>query len=201
MFTGLVEETGIVHGIIPGTESIRLSVRARLCATDVRVGDSIAVNGCCLTVVTRRAVRGGALLGFDLLKETWDRTSISVAALGAKVNLERSLSVGQRLGGHFVTGHVDGTGKITAWERRGMDQVLEISAPREIRRYIVLKGSIAVDGISLTVAAETRGGFRLWIIPHTFEVTALKERVVGDRVNLEADMLGKYVERFVRSRR
>ncbi len=201
MFTGLVEETGIVHGIIPGTESIRLSVRARLCATDVRVGDSIAVNGCCLTVVTRRAVRGGALLGFDLLKETWDRTSISVAALGAKVNLERSLSVGQRLGGHFVTGHVDGTGKITAWERRGMDHVLEISAPREIRRYIVLKGSIAVDGISLTVAAETRGGFRLWIIPHTFEVTALKERVVGDRVNLEADMLGKYVERFVRSRR
>lgn len=174
---------------------------ARLCATDVRVGDSIAVNGCCLTVVTRRAVRGGALLGFDLLKETWDRTSISGAALGAKVNLERSLSVGQRLGGHFVTGHVDGTGKITAWERRGTDHVLEISAPRDIRRYIVLKGSIAVDGISLTVAAETRGGFRLWIIPHTFEVTALKERVVGDRVNLEADMLGKYVERFVRSRR
>ncbi len=201
MFTGLVEETGIVHGITPGTESIRLSVRARLCATDVRVGDSIAVNGCCLTVVTRRAVRGGALLGFDLLKETWDRTSISGAALGAKVNLERSLSVGQRLGGHFVTGHVDGTGKITAWERRGTDHVLEISAPRDIRRYIVLKGSIAVDGISLTVAAETRGGFRLWIIPHTFEVTALKERVVGDRVNLEADMLGKYVERFVRSRR
>lgn len=201
MFTGLVEETGTVHSITPGTGSIRLSVRARLCATAVRVGDSIAVNGCCLTMVARRAVRGGALLGFDLLKETWDRTSISVAALGAKVNLERSLSVGQRLGGHFVTGHVDGTGKITAWERRGTDHVLEISAPRDIRRYIVLKGSIAVDGISLTVAAETRSGFRLWIIPHTFEVTALNERVVGDRVNLEADMLGKYVERFVRSRR
>jgi riboflavin synthase len=201
MFTGLVEETGVVHAIEAQADAIRLSVRAQVCAKGARLGDSIAVNGCCLTVVTRKAVRGGALLGFDLLKETWDRTNLSAVVLGSKVNLERSLSVGQRLGGHFVTGHVDGTGVITAWERRGRDHVLEIAAPKDIRRYVVFKGSVAVDGISLTVAAETRGGFRIWIIPHTFEVTALNERTVGDRVNLEADMLGKYVERFVRARR
>jgi riboflavin synthase len=201
MFTGLVEETGLVHAITPRTDGIRLDVRARLCGEGVQLGDSIAVNGCCLTVVTRKKSRGTTTLGFDLLRETWDRTNLSSVAIGSKVNLERSLSVGQRLGGHFVTGHIDGTGTITAWEQQGRDHVLEIAAPKEIRRYVVFKGSVAVDGISLTVAAETRGGFRIWIIPHTFEVTALNERSVGDRVNLEADMLGKYVERFVRARR
>ena len=101
------------------------------------------------------------------------------------------------MGGHFVTGHVDGTGTITRWQRQGRDHVLEIAAPADVRRYVVFKGSITVDGISLTVAGVTRGGFRIWIIPHTWEVTALRERKVGDRVNLEADLLGKYVERFV----
>jgi riboflavin synthase len=105
--------------------------------------------------------------------------------------------VGDRLGGHFVTGHVDCTGTITRWQRQGRDHVLEIAAPADVRRYVVFKGSITVDGISLTVAGVTRGGFRIWIIPHTWEVTALQERKVGDRVNLEADLLGKYVERFV----
>lgn len=205
MFTGLVEETGIVNRVEPGETSVRLWVDARLTAQRARLGDSIAVNGCCLTVVAKRAIRRGgktgACLAFDLLQETWDRTNLSAVKPGSAVNLERSLAAGDRLGGHFVTGHIDGTGKIRTWERRGRDHVLEIAAPAAICRYIVFKGSVAVDGISLTVAGLFRGGFRIWIIPHTFEVTALRERQVGDVVNLEADMLGKYVERFVRARR
>ena len=205
MFTGLVEETGIVNRVEPGETSVRLWVDAQVAAQGARLGDSIAVNGCCLTVVAKRAIRRGgktgACLAFDLLQETWDRTNLSAVKPGSAVNLERSLAAGDRLGGHFVTGHIDGTGKIRTWERRGRDHVLEIAAPTAICRYIVFKGSVAVDGISLTVAGVFRGGFRIWIIPHTFEVTALRERQVGDVVNLEADMLGKYVERFVRARR
>jgi riboflavin synthase len=205
MFTGLVEETGLVHRIEPGESSVRLWIRAGVTARGARLGDSIAVNGCCLTVVARRAMRGsgrnGTCLAFDLLQETWDRTNLSSVKPGSAVNLERSLAAGDRLGGHFVTGHIDGTGRIRTWERRGRDHVLEIMAPAAICRYVVFKGSVAVDGISLTVAGVFRGGFRIWIIPHTFEVTALRERQVGDTVNLEADMLGKYVERFVRARK
>jgi riboflavin synthase len=115
------------------------------------------------------------------------------------VNLERALRADARLGGHFVTGHIDGTGRITRWEKKGADHLLDVSAPAGIMRYIVHKGSIAVEGISLTVAAVRKSGFRLWIIPHTLAVTALRERDVGDPVNLETDLLGKYVERFVKS--
>lgn len=218
MFTGLVEETGVVQAVEPGNSSVRLWVDTRRVAKGVRLGDSIAVNGCCLTVVAVRkragsrspapgrssrvsTTRPGATLAFDLLQETWDRTNLSSVKPGSAVNLERSLAAGDRLGGHFVTGHIDGTGTIRTWERRGRDHVLEVKAPAAICRYIVFKGSVAVDGISLTVAGVFRGGFRIWIIPHTFEVTALRERQVGDVVNLEADMLGKYVERFVRARR
>ncbi|MEN9547019.1 MAG: Riboflavin synthase [Verrucomicrobiota bacterium] len=205
MFTGLVEETGTVRRVEPGDASVRLWVDARITAQGAHLGDSIAVNGCCLTVVARKAIRSGGRAGvslaFDLLQETWDRTNLSSVKPGSAVNLERSLAAGDRLGGHFVTGHIDGTGKIRTWERRGRDHILEITAPAAICRYIVFKGSVAVDGISLTVAGVFRGGFRIWIIPHTFEVTALRERQVGDGVNLEADMLGKYVERFVRARR
>ena len=199
MFTGIVEEAGIVRAVEPGTTSIRLRVEARIAGKGVQLGDSVAVNGCCLTVVSRATIRGGVHLGFDLLRETWDRTNLSAVTPGSVVNLERALAVGARLGGHFVTGHIDGTGTIRRWERQGSDHVLEIAAPAAIRRYIIFKGSVAVDGISLTVAAVTRGGFRIWIIPHTLEVTALHERHVGDRVNLEADLLGKYVEQFVRT--
>jgi riboflavin synthase len=196
MFTGIVEETGKVVAVEPSPRSIRLEVSAGVAARQVRLGDSIAVNGCCLTVAAIR--RGRTVrLAFDLLRETWERTNLSAVTPGSLVNLERSLAVGDRLGGHFVTGHVDGTGTITRWQRQGRDHVLEITAPTDVRRYVVFKGSIAIDGISLTVAGVTKGGFRIWIIPHTWEVTALRERKVGDRVNLEADLLGKYVERFV----
>ena len=197
MFTGIVEETGTVASLRESAAAIHLAVRARVCARGTKAGDSIAVNGCCLTVTKISRAGRGTRLHFDLLRETWTRTNLQFAKPGALVNLERALAANGRLGGHFVTGHIDGVGKITRWERAGADHVLDIAAPREVRRYVIFKGSIAVDGISLTVAGVTRSGFRLWIIPHTFAVTALRERKVGDAVNLEADLLGKYVEQFV----
>ena len=196
MFTGIVEETGTVTRVRETDRALQLTVRAKLCARGTKVGDSIAINGCCLTVTKIARAKSGALMQFDLLRETWTRTNLQFAAAGSLVNLERSLAANGRLGGHFVTGHIDAVGKITRWERAGADHVLDITAPPGVRRYVVFKGSIAVDGMSLTVAGVTKTGFRIWIIPHTFEVTALHERKVGDAVNLEADLLGKYVENF-----
>jgi riboflavin synthase len=201
MFTGIVEETGLVKAIKPTGKSIELTIEAKRCARGLKLGDSVAVNGCCLTVVKLTARGRDKLVRFDLLRETWERTNLQFAQAGAAVNLERSLRADGRLDGHFVTGHIDGVGKITRWERAGQDHVLEISAPPDVMRYIVFKGSIAVDGISLTVAAVQAKSFRIWIIPHTHAVTALRERKVGDVVNLEADILAKYVERFTPSRR
>jgi riboflavin synthase len=197
MFTGIVEETGVVRDIRTGPGSIRLTVGAKLCGRGLRIGDSLAVNGCCLTVVKLASRAGQKLVQFDLLRETWQRTNLQFARVGSLVNLERSLPVNGRLGGHFVTGHVDGLGIITRRERTGRDQVLEIEAPPEVMRYVVFKGSIAVDGISLTVAGVGKKTFRVWIIPHTAQVTALKERSPGDAVNLETDLLGKYVAKFL----
>jgi riboflavin synthase len=197
MFTGIVEETGIVRRIAVSPRSIQLVVEARRCARGLKVGDSVAVNGCCLTVV-KITPRGPAkLVQFDLLRETWQRTNLQRARPRSLVNLERPLRADGRLDGHFVTGHIDGTGQIVRWERSGADHVLEIAAAPELMRHIVFKGSIAVDGISLTVAGVSREKFRVWIIPHTYEVTALKQRKVGDAVNLETDLLGKYVARLL----
>ena len=201
MFTGIVEETGTVIRVRETDRALHLIVRAKLCALGTKVGDSLAINGCCLTVTKIARAKGQALLHFDLLRETWMRTNLQFAAAGSLVNLERSLAANGRLGGHFVTGHIDAVGKITRWERAGADHVLDITAPPGVRRYVVFKGSIAVDGMSLTVAGVTKSGFRIWIIPHTFEVTALHERKVGDAVNLEADLLGKYVENFCAARK
>ncbi len=200
MFTGIVEETGTVHSVRRLESSIRLVVRPGICGTGVEVGDSVAVNGCCLTVVEVAGRGRRRDLHFDLLLETWERTNLKAVQPGSLVNLERSLAVGDRIGGHFVSGHIDGTGRITRWERAGQDHVLEVSAPAEVMRYVVFKGSIAVDGISLTVAGVQRGRFRIWIIPHTYEVTALRERGVGDEVNLEADLIGKYVGQLLEAR-
>jgi riboflavin synthase len=199
MFTGIVEETGIVERITPTAKSIELTVRAKVCARGLKIGDSLAANGCCLTVVKLSKRGAGRLVQMDLLKETWKRTNLQFARKGSMVNLERSLQVGARLGGHFVTGHIDGTGRITRWERAGEDHVLEITAPAEVMRYVVFKGSLTVDGISLTVAGVGKRSLRVWIIPHTHSATALRERAVGDAVNLEADILGKYVRQFVKT--
>jgi riboflavin synthase len=199
MFTGIVEEAGTVERIRPAAKSIELTVRTRVCGRGLRRGQSLAVNGCCLTVI-KLAGRGPCKVAqFDLLRETWRCTNLQFAEPGSLVNLERPVRAQGEFGGHFVTGHIDGLGNIMRWEREGQDHVLDIAAPPEIMRYVVSKGSIAVDGISLTVAAVNRNGFRIWIIPHTYEVTALRERRVGDAVNLEADLLGKYVEKFVTS--
>ncbi len=196
MFTGIIEETGAVESIHPGDKSVRLTISLRKTGLGLSVGDSLSVNGCCLTVVEIGSKGRSKMVQFDLLKETWNLTNLKDCRAGSAVNLERSLEAGGRLGGHFVTGHIDGTGKIMTWEQKGEDYQLQVSAPDPVMRYVVHKGSIAVDGISLTVAAMEKSCFTIWIIPHTFNQTALKERAVGDAVNLEADMLGKYVERF-----
>lgn len=201
MFTGIVEEAGLVERIEPAKRSIQLTVRAGKIARGLKEGDSVAINGCCLTAVKISAQGKSKLIRFDLLQETWRLTNLQFAQVGSLVNLERPLRASGEFGGHFVTGHIDGVGKITRWERVRRDHVLDIAAPPEVMRYIIYKGSIAVDGISLTVAGVQKKGFRVWIIPHTFEITALKERKVGDAVNLEADMLGKYAEKFISSAR
>lgn len=201
MFTGIVEEAGLVERIEPAKRSIQLTVRAGKIARGLKEGDSVAINGCCLTAVKISAQGKSKLIRFDLLQETWRLTNLQFAQVGSLVNLERPLRASGEFGGHFVTGHIDGVGKIARWERVRRDHVLDIAAPPEVMRYIIYKGSIAVDGISLTVAGVQKKGFRVWIIPHTFEITALKERKVGDAVNLEADMLGKYAEKFISSAR
>jgi riboflavin synthase len=201
MFTGIIEATGMVERIRPAAKSIELIIRAGRLARGLKVGNSLAVNGCCLTVVKCFARSKRKLLQFDLLRETWERTNLRFAGVGSLINLERPLRADGRLDGHFVTGHVDGVGKIIRWERSGQDHVLEIAPPPGLMRYIIFKGSIAVDGVSLTVAAVRKKSFRVWIIPHTYEVTALRERKVGDALNLEADILGKYVAKFIVARK
>src|SRR5690242_6492343 len=201
MFTGIVEEAGTVERIRPTAKSVELTVRAGVTGRGLKVGGSLAVNGCCLTAVKLGARGKFKLAQFDLLQETWRRTNLRFARAGSLVNLERPLRASGEFGGHFVTGHIDGVGKIVRWERAGQDHVLDIAAPADVMRYIVFKGSVAVDGISLTVAGVNRKGFRIWIIPHTFDNTALRDRKVGDAVNLEADLLGKYVEKFLAGRR
>ena len=201
MFTGIIEETGTVTSIKPPARSMELTIEAQRWARGLKLGDSVAVNGCCLTVVKLSGRGARKQVRFDLLRETWERTNLQFTRPGAALNLERPLRADGRLDGHFVTGHVDGMGKIVRWERAGKDHVLDIAAPAEVMRYLVFKGSVAVDGISLTVAAVQAKRFRIWIIPHTHAVTALRERQTGDAVNLEADILAKYVERFTPGRR
>lgn len=196
MFTGLVEETGRVVEIVRGADAIRMVVKVDHCTRGLKKGDSLAVNGCCLTATQIRRLKKGARVSFDLLQETWSRTSFAELSEGDPVNLERSLRASDRLGGHFVTGHVDAVGRIRKLERHGADHELIIAAPRSVLDYVVEKGSIAVDGISLTVAGVGKTWFRLWIIPHTMKVTNLFSKEKGSQVNLEADLIGKYVRQF-----
>jgi riboflavin synthase len=197
MFTGLVEGTGKVLALTPQpTGGVRLQLDAGPIAADARLGDSIALNGCCLTVTAL----DGPRLAFDLLEETLARTSLRQAGPGAIVNLERALAANGRYGGHFVTGHIDATGTIRVWQQTGVDYELRIAIDPAHGRYLVPKGCIAVDGISLTVADVAPDEFSVWIIPHTREVTALRERKVGDPLNLEFDLLAKYTEKILASR-
>ncbi|MBI5691716.1 MAG: riboflavin synthase [Verrucomicrobia bacterium] len=196
MFTGIVEETGQVVAFEPRTEAWSLRVAARVVREDLAAGDSIAVNGCCLTT----AEFDGSSIRFDVLEETRRLTNFSALRAGALVNLERSLRFGGKIGGHFVTGHVDALGRVEVFEPRGKDHYLRIAVPAELTRYTVHKGSIAIDGISLTIAEATERSLAVWIIPHTLEVTNLREKRAGDPVNLEFDLLGKHVEKLLATR-
>jgi len=196
MFTGLVEETGTLLALDRSAAGARLTLRAPLVTGGARIGDSVAVNGCCLTVTAHE----GEQLQFDLLAETLARTNLGQLTPGAPVNLERALLAHARLGGHFVQGHVDTTSRVRAFEPVGVDYRLEIELPREFAGYVAFKGSIAIDGISLTVAEVHDASFVAWIIPHTLEVTNLRTKKAGDFVNLEFDLLAKYVERILATR-
>lgn len=193
MFTGIVEETGSVEEFARAGGSWRLRLRAARALEGTAVGDSVAVNGCCLTAVAL----GGGSVTFDVLEETRRLTNFHALAPGAPVNLERSMRLDGRFGGHFVSGHVDGQGVIEALEARGGDHWLRVRGPAASGRFLVLKGSVAVDGISLTVAEVDGDTFAAWIIPHTIAATNLRARAAGDAVNLEYDMLGKYVEKLL----
>ena len=186
MFTGIVEEVGTVTGL----EGQRLTIAASKVLEDVKLGDSIAVNGACLTVVDFESSHFTVELAPDALK----RTSLGSWVAGQQVNLERPLAVSDRLGGHIVQGHVDATGRITSSRTEGNSQILRIRYPNRLRVYIVEKGFITVDGISLTVVQKGTSSFTLSVIPYTLENTNLQDKGPGDRVNLEADIVAKYVE-------
>ena len=194
MFTGLIEEVGTVAAVHTGNRSTRLQIAAPQIAKQTRSGDSIAVNGCCLTLASRR----GNDLTFDLLEETIARTNLKKLRRNDQINLERPLRADGRFGGHFVQGHIDCASPILVFDKKDVDFRLEISLPAEFASYIAPKGSIAVNGISLTVADIFPKSFVAWIIPYTKKHTNLDRAEADDLVNLEFDILAKYVERMLR---
>lgn len=193
MFTGIVEELGEIRGIHREADSITLTIRATTVLDDVHHGDSIAVNGVCLTVVEF----GDDFFTADLMQETLDRSSLGQVEVGSKVNLERATAVGQRLGGHIVQGHVDGTGEVISRTPGERWEVVRISLPEHLSKYVVEKGSIAVDGTSLTVSAVGEGFFEVSLIPTTLTDSVIGSTAVGAKVNLEVDVLAKYVEKML----
>ncbi|GAB2769609.1 riboflavin synthase [Nocardioides salsibiostraticola] len=198
MFTGIVEELGTVAHIEELGDSVRLTIGAATVLTDVGLGDSIAVNGCCLTVVSTTE-DGGAAVAWtaDVMQETLNRTSLQGVEVGSAVNLERAVTAEKRLGGHIVQGHVDGVGHVIARTPSENWEIVEISLPDGLGRYVVEKGSITVDGVSLTVAEITDDSFSVSLIPETLSRTTLGRRQVGDRVNLEVDIIAKHVEKLL----
>ena len=191
MFTGLVKEPGKVSRISRAGNIYKIAIEAKAISKAAKVGDSIAVNGACLTVTEKN----GAVLFFDAVEETMQRTSLGSLKEGSIVNLEDSLKVGDRIGGHFVLGHVDCLGRITDIKKGDKEASIELSIPEKFAGLVVEKGSVAIDGISLTVGEVRRGSFKAFIIPHTMEVTTLKDKKAGSEVNVEFDVLGKYIVR------
>lgn len=188
MFTGIVEEIGRVTSARSG----KLIIAATETLQGVKVGDSIAVNGVCLTVTKF----GSDYVAFDIMLETVKRSNLGLLKAGDKVNLERAMVLGERLGGHLVQGHIDGTGKVASITREGEEMLIRFEAPSEVTRYIVEKGFVAVDGVSLTVVNKDSSSFQVSIVGHTREHTVLGERRVGDLVNLEVDIIAKYIEQL-----
>jgi riboflavin synthase len=196
VFTGIVEELGTVTDVAGGDDGLRLRVAAPLLAPLARVGDSVNVSGCCLTAV---AVDGGEL-AFELVPETLRRTALGGLAAGDRVNLEDALRAGEPYGGHIVQGHVDGVGELAERREEGIGLWLRFHAPPIVQRYLIEKGSVAVAGVSLTVAELHDDGFAVAVVPHTMAVTTFGALAPGDRVNLEADMVARYVERLLGAR-
>ncbi|GAX91848.1 riboflavin synthase [Effusibacillus lacus] len=196
MFTGIIEEVGRVASVRPSGNAIHLKIQAKKVVQDAHLGDSIAVNGVCLTV-TRFDENG---FEADVVPETMRRTALRVLQPGSPVNLERAMQMGGRFGGHIVSGHIDGVGTIRSIAREDNARVIRIEAGPDLLRYIVPKGSIAIDGVSLTVMDREENSFRVSIIPHTANETNLIGKETGDPVNLECDMIGKYVERLLEAR-
>lgn len=192
MFTGLIEEIGTVKAVTKGTKSARITINADKVLEDVRLGDSISTNGVCLTVTDFNR----SSFTVDVMPETMRRSNLKYLKNGSKVNLERALKLGDRLGGHIVSGHIDGVGFIRNAEEEDNATWVTIEAEDEILKYIIEKGSIAIDGTSLTVAYVDRDTFKVSIIPLTRDETTLLSKKVGEEVNLECDMVGKYIERF-----
>lgn len=193
MFTGIIEEIGTVKQMIPGKESYRLTVSAQKVLEGTKIGDSIATNGICLTVT---AIHGNSF-DADVMAETVRRTNLSSLHAGSRVNLERALTLSSRLGGHIVSGHIDGTGTITSMVREDNAVWITVAAKGELLKYMIEKGSIAIDGISLTLAYVDEECFKVSVIPHTGEETILLKKKPGDTVNLECDLIGKYVEKLL----
>ena len=193
MFTGIVEELGEVSAMARGRDSMVLTIKAKTIMSDLKLGDSVSTNGVCLTVTEK----GSDYYKADVMHETMNRSSLGKLKPGSHVNLERAMSAEGRFGGHIVSGHIDGTGSITSIKKDDNAVWYTIAAPENIMRYIIEKGSIAIDGISLTVAKVTDKDFSVSIIPHTIKETTLGEKRVGDIVNLENDLIGKYVEKLI----
>ncbi len=197
MFTGIIEELGTVAAIEDQGDAVRLTVRATTALDGTRLGDSIAVNGCCLTVVAIDHDSEGATWTADLMQETLDMTSLAGVAPGDLVNLERAMTPDKRLGGHLVQGHVDGVGSVVRRTTSEHWEVVEVSLPAELARYVVPKGSITVDGVSLTVVDVRPESFTVSLIPETLARTTLGIRATGERVNLETDVIARHVEKLV----
>ena len=193
MLTGIIEEIGTVNSIKKGVKSCTLFINANIIFDDLKIGDSVAVNGMCTTVVT---INNG-VFSVDIMAESLRKTSLGSLQKGDKVNLERAMSASSRFGGHIVSGHVDGVGHIRSFVKEDNAIWVTIGAGDDILRYVVKKGSITIDGISLTVAMLYKDAFAVSIIPHTAKETTLLTKHVGDKVNLECDIIGKYVEKFV----
>ncbi|MGF7058547.1 riboflavin synthase [Brassicibacter mesophilus] len=193
MFTGLVEEIGTVESVIIGANSAKITIRAKKVLEDIKLGDSISTNGVCLTV-TNHTENGFSI---DVMPETMRRSNLGTLKNGSRINLERALKLGDRLGGHIVSGHIDGVGTVRGFKKEDNATWIHIGAKQEIIKYIVQKGSVAIDGTSLTVADVDDSSFKVSIIPLTRDETTILEKNIGDQVNLECDMVGKYIEKFV----
>jgi riboflavin synthase len=195
MFTGIVEEMGEVRGIVRKRELLELSLKAEKVREDLKKGDSVSLNGVCLTVTNLER----DTFKVEVMSETLRRTTLEELKVGDRVNLERALRANGRLGGHIVNGHIDGVGMIRSEKQKGEERIMEIVPPQEVLKYILPQGSVAVEGVSLTVGEQKNNSFTIFLIPYTLKNSNLGFKKIGDKLNLEVDILGKYIERLLKS--